>query len=232
MKFGTNEITGAYLGSNNIDKIYCGTNLVFYKTTPSAFILQNAEVIGTLTENNGEYSGFTTDDYIKWLNDFRPRQNTWEISFGFKLNSIASAAPLLCKYLAYEWLSFRVLFTTDDNLPRLYFMVPNSTIGYLFGEQGTHTIEANKLYYVKVAFDGSYYKMYISEDGETWELDVSFSSSDYMYDWEGQTLFGCFKETQGYDASWAFTTGSIDLTKAYYKIGNVVTTFNQTMTLT
>lgn len=85
-KIGTSDIEGCYLGSDEIEKVYLGSDLIYEKSvTPTELI--GYTTVGTLTDNNGIISGFSSSNYGVLPAEFSPQDEPFEINIRFGLYS-------------------------------------------------------------------------------------------------------------------------------------------------
>lgn len=168
----------------------------------------NVFEFGTLTNNDGIYSGFSSSDYLKMIGleqnqikfkDFGAAiQNsaTWEMVFKIKYKTTNTV---------------QVIFGAKD----LYFIVHINASHKLTISQGngsgswsisdlagTTELLNDTIYWTKVAFTGTEYKIYLSTDGDTWNLENSLNSNstipyDDSVNWtigKMQDMYFCYSD--------------------------------------
>ena len=197
--------TGSAVAQNDrvwLEKVSGGWNIV-----PS---IKNFAVIGTLTESNKTFSGFTTSNYISLYNTFRPASSTWEVVFRFK--GVGSGV-LMAKSnsSSYAWNGF-ILSTTGDG-GKLYYVIAKTSSTALFTATGSHTL-SDDWNWVKFVFTGTEYVGYYSTDGVNWETDMTYSSSTAIFDSASETYIGV-----RHVGDFAPFLGEIDFGHSYIKIG-------------
>lgn len=89
-KIGVDDIAGCYLGSNEIEKIYLGENVIYAKSSPTPPHLTGVTLHGSCTNTNGVLGNFASDSYATIDTPFAPSGASWEIVIAFNITYIAS----------------------------------------------------------------------------------------------------------------------------------------------
>lgn len=173
--------------------------------------LENASIVGTLTEDNGIYSGFSKGNYIK-LNTISPTTSLeFKIAFtpnstspGDILRSQPDSAGILLRnkscYLSSNGSSWNVLSSFDTGL----------------------TYTANVLNYIKITWNNTdgIYTFWQSLDGENWTEKNSSASGKAAVYWNNtQTLGACSSYAE-------YLNGNIDITKTNAIVDGITINFS------
>lgn len=195
--------------SNGIYSRYYAKKLADYNKAPT---VANARHIGTLTNNNGVYSGFSITDYPSMDLPFKPDSNTWEINFKITTGSNITSANAI----------FDGGNSTISVAARIYsskfqlFLSSNGTSWNLAdGSTGSYTLLQNTAYYIKISFSGSTYTLSYSTDGISYTADITINNSTVIYN-NTKLVIGVAYGIGSVPAD-AFS-GSIDLNESYIKI--------------
>lgn len=168
-------------------------------------------VVGSLTENNKEYSGFSNSNYIN-MSDSLTSNYVKEMQIKFTMSDDLTGNQFL-------------IFGSDSD-DCTSFAVINGTI-YICNKRGGSswgnynyttgfTVEANKTYWFKITQSGSTITPYLSEDGESWTQGTVVSRHHNFGTYIGVYRF----ETRGY------FKGSIDINATYVKMDDDSYYFN------
>ena len=185
----------------------------------------NATVVGSPTVSNGVVSGFSSANYVKTPSVFAPGSSSWEFVIKFTSGSSTTAVkPIvgpsaLCKSI-YLYVKSTTLYFTASGNGTSYNIAQDVSCG---------TVSANTTYWVKLAFTGSAYQIYISTDGTSFTLRKTVSSSTKIYQASGvhPFYFGIGKGSSTY-----IFNGKIDLPQSYIKINGEIWWQGGTGTLT
>ena len=175
--------------------------------------------VGSLTINDGVVSGFSSSNYLESTDNISLGSNfelytefttgymdpnqEYQVVFSGKTNQLINYGTQYRasygSYLQYNVGNGSSWLVSDD---------------YKFG---SHSISSYTKYYVKLTFNGSVYKSYISTDGQTWEQDWSYTTSQVVPSMK--SLFGV-----GRSLSQAWL-GSININTAYVILNGIKYTF-------
>lgn len=203
-------------GSVNLSELYIkvNDNVEFdgsKEITPSNNFNNIILKTGNLTENNKIYSDFSSGNYLRLNNTFKPEDKPWQVITGFKLTSTPSHdCPLFCKYSSNTYYGLRIHPTSAK---KIYYLVSQSSgSNYIFEGSGNNVLELNVDYLLRFTFTGEKYISELSsDDGETWITDKEYTSQTTMYNWDSDTTIGYYAGKGDY-----FEYGTINLNK--YKI--------------
>lgn len=168
----------------------------YYKYTVPNGIIQ-----GTLTNINGILSGFGSHNYLDILTTFKNNSQPYEIKFKVTTGSDVTNSQIILGDIEHSggWVVLTIwmeegkfhLFMSSDNV-------------------GTHDVQANTTYYIKVIDDGNTTKLYYSLDDVTYTEDISTAtrvgSSVHFVVGTAQNSY--------------YWRGSIDLKETYIKIND------------
>lgn len=182
----------------------------------------NIEKVGSLTENNGVLSNFTTSNYGKFYLNFRPASNPWEMVFKVTTGSDFTTPN--------ELVSFQRGSTNETRYGTRIGVVNGGKFGISVtyngtawdivsgtttGALGTHNVLTDTTYYLKFEFTGTAYKLSYSLDGgETYTVDCNVASTTAMYNNCGYCVLGLWNNGSTLEP-W---TGSVDLNESYINI--------------
>lgn len=181
----------------------------------------NINTVGSLTNNNGVLSNFSTSNYAKFPSSFQPGSNSWEMVLKVTTGTISSSWQHILAFQKgltnAERYATRISVTSNNKFGLA--LSYNGTAWDVVGEttgQGTYTVQANTTYYLKLEYTGSAYKLYYSLDGETYIQDVNISSSTPIYNSNTAFLLGIWNNSNYTEPF----LGSIDLKESYININN------------
>lgn len=188
-----------------------------YNAATEAEYRYNISTVGSLTNDNGVLSNFSTSNYVKFPNNFQPGSNPWEMVFKVKTGAILTGSQYIvaiCKGFTNE-----TRYGTRIYLQENHFRITvsyNGTAWDITGESsiGTHTVQPNTDYYVKLQYTGSAYILSYSLDGETYIEDINKTSSTSIYNGNTACLIGIWNNGSYVDP-WP---NSIDLRESYINI--------------
>lgn len=158
--------------------------------------------------SDGVVSGFSTSNYLESLKRFPTGVKDLEIVFKFK----SSAFPANQYY--FNTAPHYSLLLGVYSSGKLCFYISNNTTSWDVAQavSGATTLSANTWYYVKFTYDGSTYKLYLSTDNSTWNLEASSSSTKTI-----GVNYDCCRIGHGFTSA-AATDMTIDLKESYIKI--------------
>lgn len=177
------------------------------------------QVIGTLTEDNGVYSGgYTSANHLLLPIEFSPASLSWEIvtkvtrnstTYGYFISFTDSASGRYGLEMHYG----------DDGIISVG-MSSNGSSWDLGLSTAAGVLNNGESRWVKVVFDGNKYLLYTSADGITYTEEKSVVDS--------RRVRGCVYCKIGYYLNTTFN-GAIDLKETYIKINDkIVWDYNNT----
>ena len=177
----------------------------------------NVTKVGSLTDNNGVLSGFSTSNYAKFPSNFQPGSNSWEmvlkVTTGTELTSTQYIVAISKGFTNETRYGTRISFQNSHFAITVSY---NGTDWDIPAENatGTYTVQPNTDYYVKFQYTGNAYILSYSLDGETYIEDINKTSSTPMYNGNTACLIGIWNNGSYVDP-WL---GSIDLKESYINI--------------
>lgn len=163
-----------------------------------------ATIKGTLTENDGVFSGFSTSNYLEIPNvPTYTQDDKIEFVTNFTLTTLNDST--LCGGAG----AFCVPVVSSDGKIQYFGSVISLT-----GQKGTNILVVNQNYYFKAIYDTNSFKGYISTDGINWILDYSKSVSVTF------SKSGAFQLGRKTNVSTQYLKGSMNLNKSYIKINS------------
>jgi len=169
-----------------------------------------ATIKGSLTENDGVFSGFSSSNYLI-TQDYIDIDNTSNIEIVVKINKPSNKDQNM--FIATDTNFGFVLRTTYSGYISCYVGNGNS-FNIANGVTGTHILDNNKDYYVKIKIANGSFNVMISEDNQTYITDNTFDISSLTTTKQYLVNFGIGRTTSTY------FTGSIDLNNSYIKLGS------------
>ena len=195
--------------NNDYKVVQNGTVTHYWKNS----YLPNITKVGSPTiTNETVISGFSSSNYAYIPDAYVPLStaNSWEIVTKFVLTSDSAQM---------------VFFSTNNSGSKESRIgVNNKKIRLGIGGSsdfsvlidGTTVLSINTAYWVKAEFTGSAYKIYLSTDGETWNLEGSQNTSTKVL--SDKILYIGNTTISGYNY---ILQGSIDLKESYFNINGV-----------
>lgn len=228
--YTTNGITTTFGPFIPKSTIYQKVNNEFNKLAPQpAFTakvpgLLNASVVGTLTDNDGIYSGFSTSNYFLTDNNFNPQSSNWEIIIKFKTsNDISTQQAIIGGGGAYS----KIILEVYNGHFRLRISSNNSSFN-VFDDFGTYNVQTNTDYIIRCRYNNTtgYTMEYKTLDG-SYQLDSSTSNITAIYDSSTPLSLGANK----YNSSSVNVpfSGNIDMSQTSITIDGVTTNFYNTV---
>ena len=213
---GTTLIKNYYAYTNS-DTYYIDTEIPAEEPT---FILQNATIVGTLTDNDGIYSGFSTSNYFLTDNNFNPQSSNWEIIIKFKTsNDISTQQAIIGGGGAYS----KIILEVYNGHFRLRISSNNSSFN-VFDDFGTYDVQTNTDYIIRCRYNNTtgYTMEYKTLDG-SYQLDSSTSNITAIYDSSTPLSLGANKyNSSGVNVPFS---GNIDMSQTSIMIDGVTTNF-------
>ncbi len=179
----------------------------------------NYTPVGTITNDNGKISGFSSTSWAETGYTFNLGDKDWEMYFPFKTGTIGTAQHIVntssVSNQAFD------IFISEGGCLRAESFVDNTTTS-LFKLSGTTVLSANTEYVAKLSYDPTDgYKLELSTDnGETWTTEATSTVATAITQGQKVTLGADFAANGAYN-NYAFT-GSIDLNNSYIKVGNKI----------
>ena len=205
------------------DETNGGAGIVLAKT---GIELNDITIIGNLTNNNGVLSGFAYDsgnniyNYAKINNapDFSSA-GMWEIGIKFKLTElpVSEGYSLYATAAANQVLA--LMITTGGNIGMsLGNSAGNGWQVVASTAHGSTTLTTATDYYGRIKFTGSAYILSLSTDGETYNEEYNFSSSQSLYHKNTDTI--AIGTSRDYNGATPATGVEIDMNHCYIIIDN------------
>lgn len=172
----------------------------------------NVNIVGNPTISNGVASNFSNTNYLTLPTAFQPAANPWEIVLKVNMNNNGATGIFLGNISSGY---FRLGFN-NTNIVALYLST-NSTswnIGQLIG---TTPMINGVDYWIKATFDGAKYQIFLSTDGESYNLEGTLNSSSIPA-YQSLSTLGAGNNSN--NSTPQYTQGSIDLKNSYIKIND------------
>lgn len=171
----------------------------------------NVNIVGNLTNNNGILSDFSTGNYAKLPTNFNPSNNSWEIVFKFTTGNNFSSEVCIVSQTDTSWNGLKL----DIDSGHLWFAV-NFTDNTSGSITSNTILNTNTTYYVKIIYNTTNYRMFISTDGINFTLDETLASSKVISIPDDFTI-GWMK-----CAPSRYFNGTIDLNECYIKLNRAI----------
>ena len=164
-----------------------------------------ATIKGTLTENNGVFSGFSASNYLE-VNYTPQNINNYELGVKFTLgNSVSSTQTII----GQKSTNVHTPQLAIDSSRKLFFSFPNASHSWV-SVNTTYALNIDTTYEAKMIWTGNKVYAYLKSNS-VWEL---VGESDLVTNgWDEPILIGL---DTGLNA-WG---GSIDLNNSYIKLGS------------
>ena len=197
---------GAYFGTQN-------TNCLTYIPEDVKLTLDplNVKITGSPTVSSGVVSGFSSANYLTLPDIFTPGSNSWEYVIKIKFSSVSGT-----EYFFGSKNYVMPLIGRVGNRFKIWISTNGSSWNFASEKSGTYTVLVDTYYWIKMKFTGSAYILSYSTDGSTFTDDINVSGT--------ATIKGGSAPVIGY--GWTdnpLTTGTVDLTACYIKIGGTTT---------
>ena len=165
-----------------------------------------ATIKGTLTENNGVFSGFSASNYLALQQSFTLTPTT-KAEFVVRVsNTTFDGSSSFLGMIGSYSINFR--FNTGK---KLVLYLGNGSSWVVNGLEGTTVFQENNFYYAKLVFDNGVITIYSSNSGKIWTQEATTTVSfTYTYN----LIIGRAKNDSSYQK------GSIDLNNSYIKLGS------------
>lgn len=150
-----------------------------YNDGTSAYMSSNINIVGSLTDNDGVLSGFTTStNYATSLmpNYFPTSANSWELVIKAKMGSTPTGNV---GFSSISYKSLNLYIPANSNNVTVELSSNNSTFD--IGSIASTGLQTNTYYWFKVEFTGTAYNYYVSTDGTTYTLQGTITSSTSIY---------------------------------------------------
>lgn len=174
--------------------------------------MRNITTIGSLKITDGVASGFSTTKYIllPQVFDVSGGQD-WEMVFKFTTGDDVTSQCGIASGLTNQYFNWCIQDGKTQN------NVGDGTNWLVSGDKtfGSTEISPNTTYWIKVNFNGTYVRLYLSTNGSTYNLDWTFITSKAIPACD--VVLG-----QGRALSTTNVPASIDLEECYIKINDKV----------
>jgi hypothetical protein len=195
------------------DTLECAVNRYNVSTVGSAQLSSTGILSGFASGTS--YAFCSNSDGTNYY--FKPTTKNWEMVIAFKSPDTYSTTQSLISTTTKYNGAVELQITTDK---KFYWNLSSDGSTDFSVQTGTHTIQANTDYLVRINFNGSRYTLeYSTDDGATWNTDITENSTKKVYNNETRIL-GINYVRSGYASPFL---GTIDLNKSYIKIDNVYT---------
>lgn len=150
-------VTSIYKGTTPIIKIYKGSNLI-WKTIPPF------EIVGTLTNNNGIYSGFSDSNYIVTPEITDTNITSFEQVIAFKMIGTSPTTQYLLGGNSVDYGCNMFVMASRNRL-----MIKTQGVDTTGTNSRHDGVSLNTWYCAKLSIDNGVWTTYVSEDmGDTW----------------------------------------------------------------
>lgn len=208
-----------YAYTDNDNNTYYATDNPISK---GIFNLQNANIVGTLTNDNGTYSGFSTNNYLMTDNVFNPQNQNWNI----EVNLITGDNVITEQgFIGGGGAAYKVLVEVYNQHFRLMLSSNNSSFNIL-NSLGSYTVQPFTEYWVRISYNTiTGYKLeYKTSSADIYTLDISTSDTTNIYNVSLPISLGANKYSTSGSVNLPFY-GSINLINTTTTIEDDITTF-------
>ena len=174
-------------------------------------------VIGTLTEADGVYSGFSTANYLETTTSpIATNNGEWECMVKFTTGSDVTTNQKIVHALPSATVRYGLIIIILSG--KMNYTISSNGSNWIFDTQGSHTLSADTTYWVRFSYKNQKYLAEISTDGVTFEEDYSVSNASTLVPSLSVLRFGVYYSTK-FEAP---MLGSIDLKECYFKAGDKI----------
>ena len=197
-----NELASEYDNENSVKETYC--------------LSSNVNLVGSLTNNQGVLSGFTTSNYIYHNTTMSfanavSTSNSWEEVIKFKLNNLGIRHTITggnSGTYAHD------IYINTNNKFTIALSSNGSSYNIATDVVGTFSLSTDTWYWVKLKFTGTQYILSYSINGIDFIDDIVVDSNINIENTTDINYIGC-RGGLGYPID-----GSIDLNGTYLNIGD------------
>ena len=176
----------------------------------AAFNKDAFEVVGTPTiTDDGVASGFSSSAYLTLPIIFQPSNKKWEIDFTITPNSINTHNDFFGSSSGIDYNHIGLGVSTNGKFS-LFLSSTGTSWDIASNKQGTTSIKTGTLYYLKLIYNGTSYKLYSSTNNIDWITEISIDNPIAVYQNTAVQSLGVNKVSS---ANYFPFTGSIDLSK-------------------
>lgn len=177
--------------------------------------IDNFTRVGDINVNiDGTVNNFSNSNYLKTLDNFNPGNDSWEICYKFRTGNSLSAQ--WCQGTANAFDCITPLLGVTDNHFSVYLSSNGSGWDIAQNVQGSYTVLQNTVYWIKLIYSGTDYKLYYSLDNETWIEEIIISNSTPIVS-QGSCIRSVGMNHWS-NNSWQPFSGTIYLDESYIKI--------------
>lgn len=135
-------------------------------------IKNNVSLVGAPVVDNGVISGFSTSNYIKLPQVFNPGSSTWEIVIPFSVDNLDTEQSIFMSCIEGSSPNRYLLLAVEPNTGeiRCYYNYEQTNWQTTGSFGAENTISTGKKYWVKVEYDGTNLKGYLSTNGSDYTL--------------------------------------------------------------
>lgn len=135
-------------------------------------IKNNVSLVGAPVVDNGVISGFSTSNYIKLPQVFNPGSSTWEIVIPFSVDNLDTEQSIFMSCVEGSSPNRYLLLAVEPNTGeiRCYYNYEQTNWQTTGSFGAENTISTGKKYWVKVEYDGTNLKGYLSTNGSDYTL--------------------------------------------------------------
>ena len=166
-----------------------------------------ATIKGTLTENDGVFSGFSSSNYLKIQNTINVNSSTnFEMVVKVNFNNFTEYSTFVGSFNSYDI----TLRTGTD--AKVCFNVGNGNSWIIINQSSKNTFLPNTDYFFKIVLKNNKAQVFSSTNGTIWtqEIDRELTISD-QYNFNITLGIGRISAT--------YFDGTIDLNNSYIKLG-------------
>lgn len=213
---GTYVYKDAIAGSRYGYPDFYNTVIEEYNNSPTKDFWTKANItpVGTLVDNQGVLSGFSTTSWALLPDYFSPDGFNWEMMFKFTTGTIGTKQDILnTQNKAYQTISIYI-----DKTGKLVLAgYNNDTSTAIINVTGTTILTANTTYYVKVSYNNiEGYKLELRTEDTDFVIEISAAVVTPINN-GGLPALGVDFKANGLYNEGAFT-GSIDVKESYIKL--------------
>ena len=145
-----------------------------FESGENSWLKSNVTKVGSLVDNQGVLSGFSSSNYAKIQNYFSPSSSTWEVVLKAKLSSIPASgtSSIMLAGLTDSYISLEI-----GSAGKIQFLIGNGSSWVVNTTVGTTVFQTNTDYWFKLGFNGTAYTVYSSTNGSDWTQEATATNS-------------------------------------------------------
>lgn len=181
-----------YIKQNDVLVWGCEKGRNYVEVDPNNYLISNVVKVGAISDNKGVLSGFNSTNYVKLPLDISTSSaNSWEVVIPFRYSQAGTENQILLGYSASGSNRFKSpqIYLVNGGRIEICFSSNGSSWDIASAASSTNTLTLNRDYIAKLSFNGTEYKLEISNDnGDSFETWITVQSSTKSYGFYSTSL--------------------------------------------